>query len=111
MPIINQEKWDIYVSKNKDSYGKACVDTARRVMEILDEEKDFDTHEIIGRADKEVEAGGLTGFMAGAVAEMISICYSRGDEFKKKWNKDWGDENNKGVINPAILTIKEKPPK
>ena len=104
MPIINQEKWDNYVLKNTDDYGKACVDTARGVMEILDKEQDFECHEIICRADKEDD---LTGFMAGAVAQMVSQCHSRGEEFRKKWNKGYGvSEEEKGIVNPAILTIK-----
>jgi len=111
MPITNQKKWDNFVSKNNDSYGKACVDTARKVMEILDKEKDFDCHDLIVRASKEVKSGGLTGFMAGAVASMINSCHSRGEEFKKKWNKGYGDENRKGVINPALITIKTNPNK
>lgn len=106
--IKDQKKWNNWVKKNKDPYGKACVDVARRVMEILDEDKDFDCHEIICQADKEVDAGGITGFMAGCVAEMISECHSRGKEFRKKWNKSYGVDNGGGVVNPAIMTIKTK---
>lgn len=109
MPIIKQEEWNKCVKINSDDgYGKACVDTARRVMEILDEEKDFDPHEVINRADKEVDAGGLTGFMAGMVSAIIAKVHSRGEEWKKAWNKDYGNEDAKGVINPAILEVKNK---
>lgn len=105
MPISSQEKWNVRVSENKDPYGKACVDTARRVMEILDgEEKEIDTHEIISRADEEVGAGGLTGFMAGAVAQMVVECHSRSEEFREKWNTSY-NYSGKGVVNPAILTV------
>lgn len=89
---------------------------ARRAMEILDNEsEDFDTHALICRADDESKAGGITGFMAGCVASMISQCHSRGEEFRKKWNKDnqihdEGDKANEsgGVLNPAILNIEPK---
>ena len=109
MSIINQKKWNNLVEKNKDSYGKACVDTARKVMEYLDKEKNFDCHDLICRADKEVNAGGLTGFMAGVVASMVSQLHSRGEEFRKKWNKDYGvDENKEGIVNPALITINKK---
>ena len=106
MPITNQKKWDNYVSKNKDDYGKACVDTAREAMRLLDEEKDFDCHDLICRADKNDD---LTGFMAGAVSSIISQCHSRGEEWRKKWNEGYGvSGDKKGVVNPALLTIKEK---
>lgn len=80
------EEWKEQVEKNKDDYGKACVDVARRVMEILDEGGDFDCHKIICRADEEVKAGGITGFMAGCVAQMVSHFHERGEDFRKKWS-------------------------
>jgi len=112
MPIIKKEDWNKWVENNKDPYGKACVDVAKKVMEILDEVEDFDTHKIICQADNEIDAGGITGFMAGCVAQMVSHCHSRGEEFRRKRNKDnqIGDEGDKanegkGVINPALLNI------
>ena len=78
MPITDQKSWDEWVTSNTDSYGKRCVDVARRVMELLDEQDEFDTHKIICQADEDVKAGGITGFMAGAVASMVSTCHIRG---------------------------------
>lgn len=106
MPTIKQKEWDKYVKINKDPYGKACIDTARRVMEILDKEKEFNCREIISRASDEVKTGGLTGCMAGIIAEAIWQYHSRGEEFRKKWNKDYGVKSKDGIVNPAILTIK-----
>ena len=111
--IIDQEKWNSWVVANEDPYGKACVDVAREAMQILDEEPgEFDCHKLISRADKRSGAGGITGFMAGCVAQMVSACHSRGEEFRRKWNKDnqigtEGDEANDsgGVLNPALLNI------
>jgi len=109
MGIIKQEDWNKQVETNKDAYGKCCVDVARKVMEILDEEGGtFDASDLICRADKEIDAGGITGFMAGAIASMVSHCHSRGDEFKKSWNAPYQKPDEKeieGVINPAIVTI------
>lgn len=114
MPIVNQAEWDKWVETNKnDGYGKACVDVARRVMEILDAEPGgFDTHKIVCRADDETNTGGITGFMAGCVAQMVSQCHSRGDEFRRKWNLDYqiqdeGEKANEsgGVLNPAVLNV------
>jgi len=85
--ITDQAKWDEVVKINDDPYGKACIDVTRRVMEILDKDELFDCHQIICRADKEVDAGGITGFMAGCVASMVKRYHSRGDEFNRQWNK------------------------
>jgi hypothetical protein len=118
MPIINEEGWKKAVESNHDSYGKACVDVARRVMELMDEDPTpfhagyspdvHTTHGIICKADKDIKAGGITGFMAGCVASMVTQCHSRGEEFRKQWNKDNGIEEKDdkgGVVNPAILTV------
>ena len=113
MPIMNQDDWKKHVDANTDSYGGACVNVARRVMEILDAEPgEFDPHTIICRADKETDTGGITGFMAGCVASMVSQAHSRGEEFRRKWNLNVqiGTEGKKanesgGVLNPALLCI------
>lgn len=112
MKLKDEALWQEWVNNNQDAYGKACVDVARRVMEILDDGEPFDTHEIICRADREVKAGGITGYMAGCVASMVSQCHERGEEFRRKWNGDnqignEGDKANEsgGVLNPALLNI------
>jgi len=115
MPIVEQKIWNECVKINDDSYGKCCVDVARRVMEILDEDAEFDARQIIWRACDDVKAEGITAFMAGCVAQMVSKYHSRGEEFRKKWNEEEqlhseGDEANKvgGVLNPALLNIEIK---
>ena len=112
MPITKQEEWDNQVKVNKSSYGKACVDVAREVMRLLDETEDFDTHKIICQAAGNVKDGGITGFQAGCVAQIVSQCHSRGEEFRKKWNLDnqiqkEGEKANEsgGILNLAILNI------
>jgi len=111
MPITKQEDWQKWVEANQDPYGATCINVARQVMKILDEEQEFDPHVIICRADEETNTGGITGFMAGAVAQMVSQCHSRGEEFRKAWNKNIGgdtrQEESEGVLNPAILIITE----
>ena len=110
MPITKEKDWNKWVENNQDPYGKACVNVARRVMEILDEETKFDSHEIVCRADNETNTGSITCFMAGCVANMVSHCHSRGEEFRKAWNGDvgkaTGQEDSNGVLNPAIITLK-----
>ena len=116
MPIIDKEGWKRCVENNKDPYGKCCVDVARKVMKTLDlGVENFNCHELICAADKEIDAGGITGFMAGCVASMVSKVHSRGEEFRKKWNLDnqigtEGEDANKGngVLNPALLNIGKK---
>ena len=110
--ITDQKTWDEYTKNNQYPYGGCCVKIAGRVMEILDEDpSDFDTHEIICKAEEDVGEDGITGFMAGAIASMVSQCHSRGEEFRAKWNKDHGVEESEakeGTVNPAVITITDE---
>ena len=95
MPITDEAAWDNQVAINQDDdYARKVIDTARRAMEILDEEPgEFDPHDLICRADKESEGpDGITGFMAGCAAQIIAKCHSRGREFNNAWNKRYGVE-------------------
>lgn len=105
MPISDKKKWTLWVRANKAHYGKVCVDVARRVMELLDEQETFDTHAIIRQADRDVRAGGITLYMAACVAQMITQCHSRGREFQAKWNARYGVTRADGTVNPAILAL------
>lgn len=112
MPVTNTEKWQTWKDNNQDAYGGCCVKVAEKAMEMLDKEGgEIDCHDLICRADKEAEAGGITGFMAGAVASMINQCHSRGEEFRKAWNAGYNVTSDEGVVNPAILTLKTNSPK
>jgi hypothetical protein len=113
MPITKKKDFNEWVKNNKDPYGKGCVDVAREVMRLLDMPNyaDFDVFKILSDADDNVDVG-ITGFMAGCVAQMVSHCHSRGEEFRKKWNlayqiRDEGKKANegKGVLNPALLNL------
>ncbi len=114
LKVKNQKVWNEYVEKNKDDYGKCCIDVARQVMKNLDKLNEpleygyypnpKTAHAMICIADDEIDAGGITGFMAGCVAQMIFECHKRGEEFKESFN---GKNKSKGVINPALFTISD----
>ena len=110
----NVKKWNEWIKNNKNPYGGACVKVARRVMELLDRDPtplhngyypDIHTaHGLICQADEDTNAGGITGFMASCVAQMVTECHERGEEFRKSHN---GEEyDGEGVINHALVTIK-----
>jgi hypothetical protein len=104
----NQEKWDRYVKINVDPYSKYCVEVARRVMELLDQDKTplvkNSARNLICQADNDIKAGGIIGFMAGAAASMVVECHERGEEFRKSFNDEF-DYDGPGTVNPAIITV------
>lgn len=114
MPITNEDGWKKCVENNQDGYGAQIVAVVRHLMDMLDDESfELKTcHEAITLADDKTEDPGITGFMAGCVANIVSQVHSRGEEWRKKWNtenqiRNEGEKANKdgGVLNPALLTI------
>ncbi len=101
--------WRRAVRNNQDAYGHATVLAAAKVGAKLDE----------GATCKEASDAmygcGLTGFLAGCVASMVSQCHARGDDFRKWWNldnqiRDEGEKANEGqgVLNPAVICLGQK---
>lgn len=91
-----------------DVYVLEILKVAEKVldyMEALPENEPIDADALISKADKELDSG-ITGNMAGFIAMIATKCHSRGEEFKKSWNKHWGNPDAKGVTNPAVITIK-----
>jgi len=97
----DKEAWDGFVDKNKDPYGKACIDVAARVMELLDKYStplkngynDIDTaHGLICKANKDIGVDSLTGFQAQCVVQMICLCHVRGEEFMSSHMQKIGEE-------------------
>lgn len=96
-----QSKYDKWVKINsEDGYSKAVIVAVEKVASLLDE----------GKTPEEALDGlhgqELTGYMAGAAVSAIVHFHPRGEEVKKPWNKQCGNEDAKGTINPAIITIK-----
>lgn len=100
-----EEKYAEYVSMNSaDDYSKACVEAGEVFGTALDEGKTPEEANDIMCA-KEF---GLTGFMAGCIMGTMVEFNPRGEEVKTWWNKYWGGTGEEdGVVNPAIVTIKE----
>jgi hypothetical protein len=93
--------WQDYVEKNQDSYGFGCIEVASKLGKNLDDGM------TPAEAEKAaVKGSGITGFMMGAVAQMIWQMHPRGEEFKKYFNGEFGaDPDADGIVNPAIMTV------
>jgi len=99
-----EKEYEDYVTKNQDGYGNCVVVATARVGKALSEGKSLkESHDAM-------HSSGLTGFMAGCLAQSIHHFHERGEEFRVFWNKMNGikDEKAKGVVNPALFTIGDK---
>lgn len=101
------EEWLQFVDKNSnDGYSVFVVKATISMMKKLEEGISFE------EAEQQVynKELGLSGFMAGATANALSHFAKQGEEYRKYWNKQYGveDTEEKGTVNPAVLTIKKK---
>lgn len=117
--IIDKARWRLDRDANRDEegrgfkgYGGTCIRVAGRVMSMLDREgPTVDARKLVDAADDALIAG-ITGFMAGAIASLVSRNHHRGEEFRRSWNlgtaiSDEGEKanDNGGILNPALLNI------
>ena len=103
-----QPIYDNYAKINQaDEYSKACIDCIEVYSACLD----------IGKTPEEAErlmldsnvGQGLTGNMMGEIMKAIVHFHPRGDEVRPWWNKKCGGTGEeKGTINPALVTIGKK---
>jgi hypothetical protein len=102
-----EKEWNKTVNKNQDSYGHAVVEMTVKLCKALDEDNSPEEAEEIAIKDSDI-----TGFMAGCMAQWVSYFHPRGEEFRKHWNKKvggvTGQENSEGVLNPALISIKNQ---
>ena len=96
-----EKKYKSYVKVNKDGYSLAVIKSGEAVGKALDEGK------TPAEADESM-GDDLTGFQAGCVAQAIAHFHPKGEEYRKWWNKQYGVEDAKGIVNPAVVTIKSK---
>jgi hypothetical protein len=115
MQLKDEQAWNEWKEANTDPYGGACIKAADdwgTAMEPLIAEGMSIGDAANATIDKAIYEPGLTGFMYGAVASMLSRCWIHGEVFRRWHNKDCqiGDEGDRanesgGVLNPAILNI------
>lgn len=101
------EEWLQFADNNSnDGYSVFVVKATISMMKKFEEGISFE------EAEQQVynEELGLSGFMAGATANALSHFSKQGEEYRKHWNKQYGieDPEEKGTVNPAVLTIKKK---
>lgn len=86
--LVNKDELLKQIKINSDGYGSACVNIAINVMRHLDNfEGEFNIgyhpdmttpHGIICECD---DQGGITGYMAGAARNIVTLCYKDGWKF------------------------------
>lgn len=90
-----------------ESYSRAIIRYTIlwvQYMEYLTKKYGMKMSEIWDRCSDLANVDGVTGFMYGAAASIISQVWQYGEEFRKCYNSKW-NYSGAGTVNPAMLTI------
>lgn len=107
--IVNQELYNDWVGKNKDSYGRAVILFAERWVTAMEEKiSEKTTTEDFAKIAKEesykADTDGITGFMYGGAVSFLVQTWKYGEHLRKWHNGEYNYEGE-GVVNPAVLVI------
>lgn len=104
-----EEKWNHWVKINSNNvYSTLVVKYATqfgKYMQYLMKKHNKPLYLIADNASRITDTMGMSGFSYGLAVSALVWWWKNGNELKKWHNKEWGDENADGVINPAVLTI------
>ena len=106
--VKETEIWETCKRVNsEDAYSKAVIRYTiiwTQYMEYLIRKYGMKISEIWDRCSNLADVDGVTGFMYGAAASIISRVWQYGEEFRKYYNSKW-NYSGPGTVNPAVLTI------
>ena len=112
----DQKRWDEWFAQQKDDYSKEIFRYAERWANLMESAIGSGAvlANIAEKTSREADTSGITGFMYGAAASVLSQTWEHGEELRLWHNlkTQMGNEgekaNEKGtVLNPALLSIGE----
>lgn len=108
LALSNSEAWRTSKEKNQDAYGGAVISYAERWAKLMQARMagGQSLAECAEQASFDADVEGITGFMHGAAVSTLAGCWAHGDELRKWHNRKYDvNDEEKGVVNPAVLTI------
>lgn len=116
MKLKDEAGWNEGRAHNQDGYGKAIFDYAEAWADLMEARlaDGAKLEQIAEQTSHEADAEGITGFMHGAAVTVLAHCWEHGEELRRWHNLKTqihteGERANEegGVLNPAIMTIKD----
>jgi hypothetical protein len=107
--VVNKDGYESLKSKNTDDYGGCIMEYAESWAKLMQYEMAHGKalEDIASKTSYQLGFYGITGFMYGAAVNTLSHYWKHGEALRKWHNKEYGHKG-KGVVNPAILSIKSK---
>jgi hypothetical protein len=108
LELSDADGWKKAREVNSDGYGGTALDYAEGWAKLMQIEiaKGETVAECYDYSQKGLGFLGITGFQFGCAVSILSQVWKHGEELRKVHNKKYGvSEDNKGTVNPAVLTI------
>lgn len=108
LELLDADGWKKSREVNSDGYGGASLDYAEGWAKMMQIEisNGKTVAECYDYSQNGLRFLGITGFQFGCAVSILSQTWKYGEELRKVHNQKYGvGENNKGIVNPAILTI------
>jgi hypothetical protein len=109
MKVKDEEKYQDWKAKNTDGYGAGIFRFAENWANLMEKEIEAgaEVKDIAERLEREADTEGITGYMYGAAVNVLALCWEHGEELRK-WHNDEYKYSGEGVVNPAIVNIREE---
>ena len=114
MKIADQKLWKKGKANNTSSYGAEIYRYAEAWADLMESRMDGGEvlEDIAGETAHEADTDGITGFMYGAAANILSWGWVHGDRLRR-WNNGEYLKNEElekaneggGCVNPAVLIV------
>ena len=104
-----EKDFEKFVEVNsKDGYSFGVVKYVKRWAELMEKEIEngLKVFDIADRTSSEADTEGITWFMYGCAVSVLSQYWEYGEELRRWHNGEYNYEGD-GVINPAIITVKD----
>lgn len=105
-----EKDWeDCQKANSSDPYSNGVIRYAKRWAELMEEEiaKGSKLNEIAETTSHTADTEGITGFMYGCAVSILSQVWEYGEELRVWHNSEYGVAESDGVVNPAIINIKD----
>ena len=91
-----------------DPYSKGTIDYMQRWVDLMEKglENGKTIPEIARQTSDEADIDGITGFMYGCAVNALARFWEHGEELRR-WHNGEYDYQGEGVVNPAVITIKD----
>lgn len=109
MELKDEKAYTDWKENNTDAYGAAIFRYAENWANLMEKEisEGGALESIAERTSHEADTEGVTGYMYGAAVNILALCWYRGEPLRQWHNKEYKYDGS-GVVNPAVLTVKQK---